>query len=178
MPTGTRPDTSCATGGSWQPPGGAYYRRQFRAAPCVTWRRPVHTHHAIAPRYAVAASERARRNAAALRAMAFGAEGFRMARNRFEQVDEAQADAITLSLTRNGDRDAGTVIFPASASGGRLAEDQVSGRMSALDSFRSAIRLANEMKVPIVVMDPDGVWQADWGELFRYEDEEEGPAAP
>jgi len=109
--------------------------------------------------------------------MTIGAEGFRMARNRFEQVDEAQADAITLSLTRNGDRDAGTVIFPASASGGRLAEDQVSGRMSALDSFRSAVRLANEMKVPIVVMDPDGVWQSEWGELFRYEDEEEGPAA-
>jgi len=101
-----------------------------------------------------------------------------MARNRFEQVNEVQPDAITLSLTKNGDREAGVVIFPASASSGRIADDQVSGRMSAVDSFRSAIRLANEMKVPIVVMDPDGVWQSEWGELFRDEEGDEGPAAP
>jgi hypothetical protein len=101
-----------------------------------------------------------------------------MARNRFEQVDEVQPDAITLSLTRQGDRDGGVVIFPASASGGRLAEDQVSGRMSALDSFRSAVKLANDVKVAVVVMDPDGVWQSDWGDLFRYEEEDERPSAP
>jgi hypothetical protein len=106
-----------------------------------------------------------------------GVEGFQMIRNRFEQVDEVQPDAITLSLTKDGDREAGTVIFPVSASGGRVAEDHVSGRMSAVDSFRSAVRLANEMKVAVVVIDPNGVWQPEWGDLFRYE-EEEGPAAP
>jgi hypothetical protein len=58
------------------------------------------------------------------------------------------------------------VIFPASASGGRLSEDKVSGELPAVDSFRSAIKLANEMKVAIVVFDLDGVWKNDWGERY------------
>ena len=101
-----------------------------------------------------------------------------MVRNRFEQVDEVQPDAITLSLTKHGDREAGIVIFPASASGGRMAEDQVSGRYSAVDAVRSAVRLANQVKVAMVVMDSDGVWQSEWGDLFRYEEEDDGPAGP
>jgi hypothetical protein len=90
-----------------------------------------------------------------------------MAKNRFEQVDEVQPDAITLSLAKDGDREGGRVIFPTSASGGRLAQDHVSNQLSAVDSFRSAVKLANQMKVAIVVMDPDGVWKSEWGELYR-----------
>jgi len=99
-----------------------------------------------------------------------------MARNRFEQVDEFQPDAITLSLTKDGDREAGIVIFPASASDGRIAEDRVSAKMPAIDSFRSAVRLANEMKVAVVVMDPQGVWRPEWGDLYRDEEPQDGPA--
>jgi hypothetical protein len=80
-----------------------------------------------------------------------------MGANRFEQVDEIQPDAITLSLGRSGTGEVGSVIFPASASGGRFSEDRVSGELPAMDSFRSAIRLANEMKVAVVVIDPQGV---------------------
>jgi hypothetical protein len=90
-----------------------------------------------------------------------------MARNRFEQVDEVQEDAITLSLAREGDRESGRIIFPVNASGGRLTEDRVSPNLSAIDSFRSAIKLANAMKVAIVVLDPDGIWKAEWGDLYR-----------
>jgi hypothetical protein len=89
------------------------------------------------------------------------------AKNRFEQVDEIQADAITLSLVKDGDKAAGVVIFPASASNGRLVQDSVSGELSPQDSFRSAVKLANEMKVAIVVMDPQGVWDPQWGDLYR-----------
>jgi hypothetical protein len=88
-----------------------------------------------------------------------------MTKNTFEQVDEIQADAITLALTRTVDNELGKVIFPASASGGRVATDQISDAVPAVEAFRSAIRLANEIKVPIVVMDPDGVWHAEWGTL-------------
>ena len=87
-------------------------------------------------------------------------------KNRFERVDEVQPDAITLSLSRSAAGEIGAVIFPASASGGKLSEDKVSGELPAVDSFRSAIKLANEMKVAVVVMDPDGVWKKDWGELY------------
>lgn len=89
-----------------------------------------------------------------------------MAKNRFERVDEVQPDAITLSLSRSAGGEVGAVIFPATASGGKFSEDKLSGELPAVDSFRSAVKLANEMKVAIVVMDPDGVWKADWGELY------------
>jgi hypothetical protein len=93
-----------------------------------------------------------------------------MARNTFEQVDEVQVDAITLALSRADDRELGKVIFPASASAGRISTDQISEALPAIEAFRSAIHLANEMKVPIVVMDPHSVWHAEWGDLSRYEE--------
>jgi hypothetical protein len=90
-----------------------------------------------------------------------------MARNRFEQVDEIQPDAITLLLKRQDGEERGSVIFPASASSGRLAEDQVSPDLPLVDSFRSAVRLANQAKVALVVVDPDGMWKEEWGDLYR-----------
>jgi hypothetical protein len=45
-----------------------------------------------------------------------------------------------------------------------------SDQLSTMEAFRSAIRLANELKAPIVVMDPDGLWQSEWGALYRAED--------
>ena len=89
-----------------------------------------------------------------------------MQANRFEQVSEVQPDAITLSLSRSATGEVGAVILPAVASGGRLSEDKISGELPAIDLFRSAIKLANEMKLAIVVMDPEGVWKKEWGELY------------
>ena len=91
-----------------------------------------------------------------------------MAANRFEQVNEVQPDAITLSLRKSASGEVGAVIFPATASGGRLNEDKISGELPAVDAFRSAIKLANEMKVAMVVMDPEGVWKKDWDELRQW----------
>ena len=93
-----------------------------------------------------------------------------MAKNRFEQVDEAQEDAITLSLAKQDDKEVGVVIFPASASGGRLTEDRISEPLPARESFRSAVKLANDMKVAIVVVDPHGLWNSEWGDLYRDPD--------
>lgn len=93
-----------------------------------------------------------------------------MAKNRFEQVDEVQPDAITITFSKEGDKEMGVVVFPASASGGRLTEDRISDPLPPVDSFRSAIKLANEMKVAIVVFDPQAVWKAEWGDLYRVTD--------
>lgn len=90
-----------------------------------------------------------------------------MARNRFEQVDEMQPDAITLSLLKDGESSVGTVTCPAAIAGGRLAVDTTSERLPAKDAFRSAVRLANEIKAPIVVHDPSSLWQNEWGDLYR-----------
>ena len=68
-----------------------------------------------------------------------------MARNRFEQVDEIQPDAVTLVLKRESDGETGSIIFPATASGGRLSTDQISGQLPAQDAYRGAIRLAKQL---------------------------------
>ena len=90
-----------------------------------------------------------------------------MPRNRFEQVDETQPDAITLSLFKGEDQSYGHVVCPAEITGGRLPADQTSDRLPAKDAYRSAIKLANEIKAPVVVMDPDVVWDKEWGDLYR-----------
>ena len=90
-----------------------------------------------------------------------------MTRNRFEQVSEVQPDAITLVLRHDQDGATGSIVFPATASGGRLSTDQVSDPLPAQDAYRGAIRLANDKKLAIVVCDPDGVWKAEWGDLYH-----------
>jgi hypothetical protein len=90
-----------------------------------------------------------------------------MARNRFEQVDEKQDDAITLSLWRGGDNMYGTVTVPSALSGGKLPSSLTTDKMPIKDAFRGAIQLANEIRAPVVVMDPDQLWQSEWGDLYR-----------
>ena len=90
-----------------------------------------------------------------------------MARNRFEQVDEPQEDAITLSLTARNGEPFGTILCPAGVTAGRLKESVTSAEMGVVEAFRSAIRLANDIKAPIVVVDPDRVWKEEWGDLYR-----------
>jgi hypothetical protein len=90
-----------------------------------------------------------------------------MTGNRFEQVDEPPGDAMTLVLTRDGDRNFGVVNCPASATGGQLPKNFSSGELPPKEAFRAAIRLANELKVPLLVVDPDGLWQTEWGALYR-----------
>lgn len=94
-----------------------------------------------------------------------------MPNNRFEQVDEAPDDAMTLALKRDGEKMFGVVSCPASATGGRLPRDFATDELPLKDAIRSAVGLANDFKLALVVMDPDGLWQAEWGELYRYEDE-------
>ena len=90
-----------------------------------------------------------------------------MARNRFEQVDERQDDAITLTLWKAEDNMYGTVTIPAALSGGKLSSDMTTDKMPLKDAFRGAIRIGNEMKAAVVVVDPASLWQVEWGELYR-----------
>jgi len=90
-----------------------------------------------------------------------------MARNRFEQVDERQDDAITLTLWKAEENMYGTVTIPAALSGGKLSADMTTDKMPLKDAFRGAIRIGNEMKAAVVVIDPASLWQAEWGELYR-----------
>ena len=92
--------------------------------------------------------------------------------NRFEQVDEVQPDAIALVLEQRGDGRWAKVYCPASAHSA-LQEDKISADMAPKDALASAVKLANELKLAIVVVDPDGGWKKEWGELYRWSDEAE-----
>jgi len=48
-----------------------------------------------------------------------------------------------------------------------MPTDLTTDKMPIKDAFRGAIQLANDIKAPVVVVDPDQLWQAEWGDLYR-----------
>ena len=94
-----------------------------------------------------------------------------MARNRFERVDEIQSDAINLTLIQNSDSQVGIVHCPKTASA-QLTADLTSEEVPADKAVIAAIQLANARKIPIVVIDHDNIWKREWGDLWRYEEDE------
>ncbi|MEM7695311.1 MAG: hypothetical protein AAF318_12740 [Pseudomonadota bacterium] len=92
-------------------------------------------------------------------------------KNRFEMVDDIQADAITLELAPDGDAEMGRVHVPGAL---RPAGDapvdiptQVTAPLAKKDAFRGAIQLANQIKAPVVVMGDKAHWDDAWGDLYR-----------
>jgi hypothetical protein len=96
-----------------------------------------------------------------------------MAKNRFEQVDEIQSDAINLTLVQKSDGQIGIIHCPKTAAPDQLPDDLTSEEMPIRDAVGGAIQLANARKLPIVVIDRDAIWKAEWGDLWRYTDEDE-----
>jgi len=90
--------------------------------------------------------------------------------NRFEQVDEIVGDAITIILEQRPDGQWAKVFCPRSAHDA-LLEDRMSESLAPKDALAGAVKLANELKLAIVVLDPDAVWKKEWGELYRWQDE-------
>jgi hypothetical protein len=93
--------------------------------------------------------------------------------NRFEQVDEVVGDAITIVLAQRPDGQWARVHCPRSAHES-LSADRVSEPIAPKDALSGAVRLANQLKLAIVIVDPDGVWKSGWGELYQAQDEDEG----
>ena len=93
--------------------------------------------------------------------------------NRFEQVDEVVADAITIVLSQRPDGQWAKVVCPKSAHES-LAVDRVTELMPPKDALSGAVRLANQLKLAIVVLDTDGAWKPEWGALYRRQDDAEG----
>ena len=91
--------------------------------------------------------------------------------NRFEQVDELQPDAINLTLIQKGDGQVGIIHCPKTAAPDHLPTNSTSQELPVRDAVSGAIQLANTRKLPIVVIDRDNIWKAEWGNLWRYEGE-------
>ena len=95
-----------------------------------------------------------------------------MTKNRFEQVDEIQPDAINLTLSQKDDARFGVVHCPKTAAPDQLAADLTSEEVPVDAAIAAAVQLANARKIPIVVIDPDNLWNPQWGTLWRYEEED------
>ena len=87
--------------------------------------------------------------------------------NRFEQVDEAPDDVMTLTLKRDGEKNYGIVSRPRAAAGGRLLTDYTSDETPLKEAISSALKIANDFKAPFVVTGPDALWKSEWGTLYR-----------
>jgi hypothetical protein len=96
-----------------------------------------------------------------------------VAKNRFEQVDELQPDAINLTLIQKSDGQVGIVHCPKTAAPDQLPVDLTTAEIPVRDAVVGAIQLANSKKLPIVVIDRDNIWKSEWGELWRYQEEDE-----
>jgi hypothetical protein len=96
-----------------------------------------------------------------------------MARNRFEQVDDIQPDAINLTFAKKGDAEVGSMHIPKTAATPALPADLTSEDAPAEKALVAAIQFANARKIPIVVIDRDNVWKSEWGDLWRYEENDE-----
>ncbi len=90
--------------------------------------------------------------------------------NRFEQVDEIVGDAITIVLEQRSNGQWAKVFCPRSAHDA-LLEDRMSESLAPKDALSGAVKLANELKLAIVVLDPDAVWKEEWGALYRWQDD-------
>ncbi len=90
--------------------------------------------------------------------------------NRFEQTDAPVDDAIAVILEQRSDGQWAKVFCPMSARPS-LGADKMSESLPPKDALSSAVKLANELKLAIVVVDPDGVWKKEWGDLYREEDD-------
>ncbi len=83
--------------------------------------------------------------------------------NRFEQVDEVVADAITIVLSQQTDGQWAKVYCPRTAHASlAVGPDQRAGPAQGR-ALRGAVKLANQLKLAIVVADPDGVWKNGMG---------------
>ena len=90
--------------------------------------------------------------------------------NRFEQVDDPVADAITVALEQRIDGQWAKVLCPKTAHP-ELDEDKISGDLAPTDALSSAVKLANLFKLEIVIQDRDHIWKKEWGELYRDDGE-------
>ena len=89
--------------------------------------------------------------------------------HHYEQVDHPSNKAVTLTFGTNGGRDRGGVTGPT----GVISDQQMAlripqpGSLTPTKAFAMAEELADQLGLPIVVVDPNGIWNPVWGELYR-----------
>jgi hypothetical protein len=88
---------------------------------------------------------------------------------RYEQVDRPSNKAVTLTFGTNGGRDRGGVTGPTKITFGpeMVVRAAQPGSLTPTKAFAMAEELADRLGLPLVVVDPNGIWNPVWGELYR-----------
>ncbi|MET0710433.1 MAG: hypothetical protein ABWY82_26860 [Tardiphaga sp.] len=86
--------------------------------------------------------------------------------HHYEQVDHPSNKAVTLTFGTNGGRDRGGVTGPTEIIFGQQMVAQ-GGSLTPTKAFAMAEELADRLGLPLVVVDPNGIWNPVWGELYR-----------
>jgi hypothetical protein len=89
--------------------------------------------------------------------------------HRYEQVDHPSNKAVTLRFGTNGGRDRGGVTGPTKIIFGQqtVVRTPQPGSLTPTKAFAMAEELADHLGLPLVVVDPNGIWNPVWGELYR-----------
>jgi hypothetical protein len=89
--------------------------------------------------------------------------------HRYEQVDHPSNKAVTLTFGTNGGRERGGVTGPTKIIFGQqmAVRPPQPGLLTPTKAFAMAEELADQLGLPLVVVDPNGIWNPVWGELYR-----------
>jgi hypothetical protein len=89
--------------------------------------------------------------------------------HRYEQVDHPSNKAVTLTFGTNGGRERGGVTGPTKIILGQqmAVRPPRPGSLTPTKAFAMAEELADQLGLPLVVVDPNGIWNPVWGELYR-----------
>jgi AMMECR1 domain-containing protein len=86
--------------------------------------------------------------------------------NRFQRVEQVHPDAVSVELWSDKEGIRGSVACPdGGRSGGLVHFVSPETGMSAEEALATACHLANVDAREVVIMDPSGLWQPEWGTL-------------
>lgn len=87
--------------------------------------------------------------------------------NQFQKVTEPNLNAVTVQLYSVDGKPSGDASGPTTMSGGKITSiiTPQDGSQTAEQAVATGIRLANEMNVPMVVIDDEELWDPNWGNL-------------
>ena len=89
--------------------------------------------------------------------------------HRYEQVDHPSNKAVTLIFEKIEGRDRGGVVGPSKMipGGEMVVGSPQPGTLTPTKAFSMAEKLADHLGLPLLVVDPSGIWNPAWGRLYR-----------
>lgn len=87
--------------------------------------------------------------------------------NKFKKLDAPNSDMVSVTIWKDGNQMVAEAIGPTRTGGEEISTDVWIGPpMPVPDVLNRAIDLSEKHNRKIGVVDPQNLWQAEWGELL------------